>query len=55
MANAKPVTYLHLETANGNRQTRTALHTASPSEIWINQSALSRRQKLYCPDIITQT
>ena len=32
-----------------------ALHTASPSKIWINQSALSRRQKLYCPDVITQT
>ena len=32
-----------------------SLHTASPSEIWINQSALSKRQKLYCPDVITQT
>ena len=38
-----------------NTGSRFSLHTASPSEIWINQSALSWRQKLYCPDVITQT
>ena len=37
------------------RELTVSLHTASPSKIWINQSALSRRQKLYCPDVITQT
>lgn len=31
------------------------LHVVSPSEIWINQSELRTRQKLYCPDIIMQT
>ena len=29
----------------------TALHTAGASEIWIDQSAFSGREKLYCPDI----
>ena len=40
---------------DGDRKRGVPLHTASPTEIWINQSALSRRQKLYCPDVITQT
>ena len=27
------------------------LHTAGAPEIWIDQSGLSRREKLYCPDV----
>ena len=34
----------------GGSQTWT-LHTAGASEIWIDQSAFSGREKLYCPDI----
>ena len=34
-----------------NSRSRTTLHTAGAREIWIDQSGLSRWEKIYCPHI----